>query len=89
MIGEVIMGQIWQLQEAKNKFSKLVEKPQSEGPQFVTKHGKEAVVVLSVEDYQRIVKPKSNLFHFIRSSPLPKISIDIERDQSVSRDIEL
>jgi len=83
------MGQIWQLQEAKNKFSKLVEKAQSEGPQFVTKHGKESVVVLSVEDYQRIIKPKSNLFQFIQSSPLSKISVDIERDKSVSRDIEL
>jgi prevent-host-death family protein len=83
------MGQIWQLQEAKNKFSKLVEKAQSEGPQFVTKHGKESVVVLSVEDYQRIIKPKSNLFRFIQSSPLSKISFDIERDKSVSRDIEL
>jgi antitoxin Phd len=89
MIKEVFMGQIWQLQEAKNKFSKLVEKAQSEGPQFVTKHGKESVVVLSVEDYQRIIKPKSNLFQFIQSSPLSKISVDIERDKSVSRDIEL
>jgi antitoxin Phd len=89
MIGEIIMGQIWQLQEAKNKFSKLVEKALSEGPQFVTKHGKEAVVILSVEDYQKIVKPKSNLFHFIRSSSLSNISIDTERDKSVSRDIEL
>ena len=83
------MGQIWQLQEAKNKFSKLVEKAQSEGPQFVTKHGKESVVVLSVEDYHRIIKPESNLFQFIQSSPLSKISVDIERDKSVSRDIEL
>jgi antitoxin Phd len=89
MFGDIIMGQIWQLQEAKNKFSKLVEKAISEGPQFVTKHGKEAVVVLSVEDYERIAKPKSNLFHFIQSSPLSKISIDIERDKSVSRDFEL
>jgi antitoxin Phd len=89
MIKEGFMGQIWQLQEAKNKFSKLVEKAQSEGPQFVTKHGKESVVVLSVEDYQRIIKPKSNLFQFIQSSPLSKISVDIERDKSVSRDIEL
>ena len=70
MIKKVFMGQIWQLQEAKSKFSKLFEKAQSEGPQFVTKHGKESVVVLSVEDYQRIIKPKPNLFHFIQSSPL-------------------
>jgi len=83
------MRHIWQLQEAKNKFSKLVEKAQYEGPQFVTKHGKESVVVLSVEEYQEIVKPKSNLFQFIQSSPLSKTSINIERDKSVSRDIEL
>lgn len=83
------MGHTWQLQEAKNKFSKLVEKAQYEGPQFVTKHGKESVVVLSVEDYQEIVKPKSNLFHFLQSSPLSKTPIDIERDRSLSRDIEL
>lgn len=68
------MGTIWQLQEAKNKFSQLVEKAQHEGPQFVTRHGKEAVVVISVEEYQKIVKPKSNLFNFIQSSPLSKVS---------------
>lgn len=83
------MGHIWQLQEAKNKFSKLVEKAQHEGPQFVTKHGKEAVVVLSVEEYKKIIKPKSNLFQFIQKSPLSKTLISIERDKSLGRDIEL
>ena len=83
------MGHIWQLQEAKNKFSKLVEKAQYEGPQFVTKHGKESVVVLSVEEYQKIVKPKSDLFHFMQNSPLCGISIDAGRDKGVSREIEL
>jgi antitoxin Phd len=83
------MGHIWQLQEAKNKFSKLVEKAQYEGPQIVTKHGKESVVVLSVEEYKKIVKPKSNLFQFIQASPLSKTLVNIERDKSVARDIEL
>ena len=83
------MEHTWQLQEAKNKFSKLVEKAQQEGPQFVTKHGKESVVVLSVEEYKKIVKPKSNLFQFIQTSPLSKTLINIERDKSHSRDIEL
>jgi prevent-host-death family protein len=83
------MAHTWQLQEAKNKFSKLVEKAQFEGPQFVTKHGKETVVVLSMEEYQKIVKPKSNLFQFIQASPLLKTSIIIERDKSIARDIEL
>ena len=83
------MGHVWQLQEAKNKFSKLVEKAQHEGPQFVTKHGKESVVVLSVEEYKKILKPKSNLFQFIQTSPLSKTLINIDRDKSLARDIEL
>jgi prevent-host-death family protein len=83
------MEHTWQLQEAKNKFSKLVEKAQSEGPQFVTKHGKESVVVLSMEEYQNIVTPKCNLFQFIQSSPLSETSIIIERDKSTARNIEL
>ena len=83
------MEHIWQLQEAKNKFSQLVEKAQHEGPQFVTKHGKESVVVLSVEEYKKIVQPKSNLFEFIQASPLSKTSIDVERDKSLARNIEI
>ena len=83
------MGNVWQLQEAKNRFSHLVDRAQHEGPQFVTKHGKESVVVLSVEDYKKITKPKSNLLHFLQSSPLARTSLDIRRDKSLSREIEL
>jgi prevent-host-death family protein len=83
------MGNVWQLQEAKNKFSNLVDRAQNEGPQLVTKHGKETVVVLSVEDYQKITKPKSNLLSFLQSSPLSGTSLDIQRDKSTSRQIEL
>jgi antitoxin Phd len=83
------MEHTWQLQEAKNKFSKLVEKAQNEGPQFITKHGKESVVVISVEEYKKIVKPKSDLFQFIQASPLSRFLIKIERDKSPARDIEL
>ena len=83
------MEHTWQLQEAKNKFSKLVEKAQHEGPQIVTKHGKESVVILSMEEYNKIIKPKSNLFQFIQTSPLSKALIDIDRDKSLCREIEL
>jgi prevent-host-death family protein len=83
------MGNVWQLQEAKNKFSNLVEKAQHDGPQIVTKHGKESVVVLSVEEYQKICKPKSNLLNFMQNSPLAGIPLDTERDKSFSRETEL
>lgn len=83
------MANIWQLQKAKNKFSELVEKARHEGPQFVTKHGKESVVVLSVEDYHQIVQPQSNLYDFIQNSPLHGIDLGIERDKSAAREVDL
>jgi prevent-host-death family protein len=80
---------IWQLQEAKSKFSNLVEKALHQGPQFVTKHGNNAVVILSFKEYQDIIKPESDLVAFLRSSPLVDIELDISRDKSPSRSIEL
>lgn len=79
----------WQLQDAKSKFSQLVEKALHNGPQFVTKHGNNAVVILSFEEYQEITKPKSDLVEFLRGSPLANIELDISRDKNPPREIEL
>lgn len=59
----------WQLQAAKQRFSELVERAQHEGPQFVTKHGREAVVVVSAEEYRRLKGSDDNLVEFLRSAP--------------------
>jgi prevent-host-death family protein len=83
------MGNVWQLQDAKNKFSNLVDKAHHDGPQFVTKHGKDSVVVIAIEDYRKLYKPKSDLLSFFKNSPLSGINLDLTRDQSSSRDIEL
>ena len=83
------MGNTWQLQEAKNKFSNLVDKARHDGPQIVTKHGKESVVIIAIEDYQKLNKPKSDLVSFLKKSPLSDINIDLARDKSPSRDVEL
>jgi len=59
-------------------------------PQFVTKHGNNAVVVLSFEDYKKIIKPKTNLVTFLRNSPLSEIDLDISRNKTdFPRDVEL
>ena len=79
----------WQLQDAKNKFSNLVEKAQHNGPQVVTKHGKDAVVVLSIEEYKKLIKPKTNLVKFFQSSPLVKEDLYLSRSKEIPRDIEL
>jgi antitoxin Phd len=83
------MENVWQLQEAKNKFSNLVDKAHRDGPQIVTKHGKESVVILAVDDYKKLNKPESDLLSFFKNSPLSGIELDLTRDKSPSRDIEL
>ena len=79
----------WQLQDAKNKFSNLVEKAQHTGPQVVTKHGKDAVVVISIDEYKKLIKPKINLVSFFQSSPLAKTELDFTRNKETPRDVEL
>jgi len=79
----------WQLQDAKSKFSQLVENAMSNEPQFVTKHGNNAVVVLSFEDYKKITKPKMDLVTFLRNSPLMEVELDISRNGELPRNIEL
>lgn len=79
----------WQLQDAKSKFSQLVENAMLSEPQFVTKHGNNAVVILSFEDYKKITKPKTDLVTFLRDSPLAGIGLDISRNKELPRDIEL
>lgn len=60
---------VWQLQEAKSRFSEVVERAMKHGAQTVTKHGKPAVVILAAAEYER-TKPRSkSLFDALRSCP--------------------
>ncbi len=79
----------WQLQEAKNKFSRLVTQAQEIGPQVVTKHGQVAVVVLSAEEYEKLIKPEKNLVQFFQDSPLAQEDVVIERSNEKPREIIL
>jgi prevent-host-death family protein len=78
----------WQLQEAKQHFSELVERARSDGPQFVTKHGKEAAVVVSAEEYRRLRGGGPSLVEFIRSGPDFDL-LDLGRAVDQGRDVEL
>ncbi len=78
----------WQVQEAKQKFSELVERAISDGPQTVTRRGVDVVVVMSVDEYRRIVAPRKDFKEFLMSGPDMSI-LDLERDQSLFRDVEL
>jgi len=82
----------WQLQTAKARFSELFRRARTEGPQVVTRQGKEQVVVLPAEDYakliQRIRQPKS-LVRFFAESPLTRVKLDFSRDIDTGREIDL
>ena len=56
----------WKLQDAKSKFSQLVDNAMHNKPQFVTKHGNNAVVVLSFEDFKKIIKSRTSLVTFLK-----------------------
>jgi prevent-host-death family protein len=55
----------WHLQDAKNNFSKVVQKAITEGPQTVTLRGKRAAILMSAEEYDRLVKPQKSLAEFL------------------------
>jgi antitoxin Phd len=82
----------WQLQTAKARFSEVFRLARTEGPQFITRQGKEAVVMMPVEQFDKLVirsrQPKS-LVQFFRQSPLVGLELDLERDRDTGRDIEL
>lgn len=79
---------VWQLQAAKQRFSELVERARRDGPQVVTKHGKDAVVVVSAEEYRRLRGGGPSLVEFIRSAP-DFDALDLDRSQDHGRDVEL
>jgi antitoxin Phd len=80
----------WQLQEAKQKFSELVRRAEREGPQVVTRHGEEVVVVVPAEEYRRMSGrdgEKMSFKEFLMSAPDLSV-LDLERPREMPRDVE-
>ncbi len=83
------MKNIWQLQEAKAKFSKVINEAVQHGPQIITKHGVETALLISINDYKKINKKESKISQFFRNSPLSNLKLDLERSKDIPREIEL
>jgi antitoxin Phd len=81
------MPKTWALQDAKNKFSEVVECALNEGAQHITRRGKDTAVLLSVKDYERLKGRKGSLVDFLHAAPLK--SLDLERAKDLPRDVEL
>ncbi|WP_252178487.1 type II toxin-antitoxin system Phd/YefM family antitoxin [Endozoicomonas sp. 4G] len=86
----ISMENQWQLQEAKSKFSHIVDRARQHGPQFVTRHGHKAAVVLSFEDYQRMCAPENSLSEFLKASPFSDSDVEtFDRSKETPRDVDL
>lgn len=82
----------WQLQVAKARFSELFRLVRTKGPQWVTRQGKEAVVILSSEQFERLIRKNTgsqSLVDFFAKSPLSGAEIKFQRDADHGRSIAL
>lgn len=79
---------IWQVQEAKQKFSALVQRALDEGPQIVTRRGEEVVVVLSAEQYRRLSGQRRSFTDFLLNGP-DLSQLDLRRAKDLARVVEL
>lgn len=80
----------WRLEEAKARFSEVVRRARTEGPQHVTVRGQDAVVVIAVEELERLLPPaarQQSLLAFLQSLDLGGLDLDRERD--LGRDVAL
>lgn len=82
----------WQLQTAKARFSEVFQLARTEGPQLITRQGRDGVIMLPVEQYEQLVarshQPVS-LLEFFQQSPLYGLELNLERNREQDRDIEL
>jgi prevent-host-death family protein len=80
----------WQLQDAKNRFSEVVTRARTDGPQVVTLRGKRAAVVLSAESYDALLAARPSLVDQLLAGPAwddALVEAVNARDPSPSRDI--
>lgn len=85
-------SQRWQLQTAKAQFSEVFRRARERAPQVVTRQDKEAVVIVAIEEFERLThraaQPK-RLSKFFADSPLAGSGIDLERKPDYGRPVDL
>lgn len=85
-------GHSWQIQTAKARFSEVFRLARTDGPQRITRQGKEGVIMISDEQYHRLMaksrQPKS-IVQFFRESPLVGVKLDLERNRDPGREVKL
>ena len=79
----------WQLQEAKQRFSEVVRRAMTEGPQVVTRHGEDVVVVIDIAEYHRCTGDAGDFSRFLLADPDWDDDLDFPRDRDLPREADL
>ncbi len=91
-VPDVAAGSKWQLQTAKARFSEVFRRARAEGPQYVTRQGKEAVVIVPVEEFERLAgrtRQPQSLVAFFAQSPLADDGLNLKRKTDYGRKVTL
>ena len=77
----------WQVQEAKQRFSEVLRRAQSDGPQVITRHGEEVAVILDATEFHKLTDEAPDFKEFLRAGP-PFDDLDLSRPADRPREID-
>jgi prevent-host-death family protein len=80
---------VWSVAQAKARLSEVIDRAREQGPQAITKNGRPAVVVVSIEEWTRKTRRNGTLADFFAASPLRGSGLEIERAQGGTREVDL
>lgn len=80
---------IWQIQEAKAKFSQLIEDANMKGYQTITKQGEPIAVILSKREFDKMTQSKTSFLNFFKAAPCQEVEVNIQRSKDLPREFEL
>ena len=79
----------WTVAEAKAKFSEVLDRAKSEGPQAISRRGRKTAIVVAAEEWDRKTKRRGNLAEFFAASPLRGSRLKIKRTRGGPRKVDL
>jgi prevent-host-death family protein len=83
------MTKTWAIQDAKNRFSEVIEEALHETLQVITRRGEPVAVILSLKEFQSLKGDKGKLSEFFAKSPLYETSFEIQRNKDLPRKTSL
>lgn len=81
--------QTWTVAQAKAKFSEVLDRAQSDGPQTITRNGQTTAVIVAAEEWERKTRRKGNLAEFFAASPLRRSRLKLHRISGRPRKVGL